>query len=182
MSEKRDQLWNELSSRIFDDFSQLPESERQWIAERLPRIESLQRQLDHLFSSGDGENACRLCQGSCCAQGHNHMTLVNLLGFALKETIPPSADFSRTCPFLGLQGCVLPVESRPYNCVTFICDRIETVLTDAEKERFYRIDRELRECYQEFSNRYSGAAMTGLLIREQRYSGQSFFNLKSSVK
>lgn len=182
MHNRRDHLWRDILSRVLKDFAQLPEAERRWIAVRLPRIEALQQQLDRLFSSGNGDDTCAGCQGACCAHGHNHVTLVNLLSLVQKKKIPPPADFSQTCPFLSVQGCTLAVESRPYNCVTFICDKIEDALSDQQRERFYQLDQELRACYQEFSLRYRGAALTGLLIREQRHPGESFFILQPSAE
>ncbi|MCW9049519.1 MAG: hypothetical protein OQK50_04215 [Deltaproteobacteria bacterium] len=106
------------------------------------------------------------------------MTLVNLIGFAQRKILPPQPDFARTCPFLGDRGYLLPVEGRPYNCVTFICDTIEAVLPDVDKDRFYELDSLLRKLYQGFPMRYLGAEMTGLLLQEQRLSGRAFFTLK----
>ena len=178
MGKTRSQLWQEILLRVVTDYHLLPVSEKQWIATRLDQIALLQRQLQELFTAGDGDNACRLCQGDCCAKGHNHMTLANLLSYIHQELSLPPADFSRTCPFLCEQGCLLAIESRPYNCITFICDTIEDALTDQDKQQFYDLDQQLRELYQEFSRRYLGAAMTGLLLQTPRLAGQSFFTLR----
>lgn len=106
------------------------------------------------------------------------MTLANLLCYLQKGEQPPAADFSRTCPFLGDQGCLLVIESRPYNCISFVCDMIETSLTSPEVVDFYSLEQQLRAIYQEFAERYVGAGMTGLLIQSERLLGQAFLDFK----
>lgn len=168
-------VWQQVIERVSVEYRSLPQSEKEWIGERLDRIEQLQAELDRLFQVAEGERICCLCQGDCCAKGHNHMTLVNLLSLVRQGVDVPVADFSRTCPFLGDRGCVLAVAARPYNCITFICDSIEDALDTEQRRRFYEIDRQLRALYQEFVQRYRAAAMTGLLIWAQRYPDTPVF-------
>lgn len=178
MNNQRSQLWKSVVSRLMSEYKTLSSSEHEWINRRLDRIDAVQRELDQLFCAAEGEGICHQCQGGCCAKGHNHMTLANLLSFARHDVLPPDADFERTCPFLGSYGCELSVTSRPYNCITFICDSIEQALDEERKQRFYDLDRVLRSLYLEFSQRYQGGAMTGLLIQEDRYPGQPLLDLK----
>jgi len=178
MNKQRSQLWKSVVSRLMDEYKTLSMSELEWIDRRLNRIDIVQRELDQLFRTAEGESICHRCQGDCCAKGHNHMTLANLLSFARHDVFPPDADFDRTCPFLSSSGCELSVISRPYNCITFICDSIEQAFGEEDKQRFYDLDRELRSLYLEFSQRYQGGAMTGLLIQEDRCPGQPLLNLK----
>ena len=181
MEADRSRRWNALITRIAEEYRVLPASERQWIDPRLERIARLQQQLQDFFRHADGDRHCRICQGDCCAKGHNHMTLPNLLGYLSRGELPPPADFSGTCPFLGLRGCLLDVERRPYNCVTFICDTIENALSPQDIERFYSLDQQLRTIYLDFAARYRGAAMTGLLLQEQRLAGKPFFTLIEAI-
>lgn len=174
MDTKKETRWQDIVARVVAEYALLPVAEKRWIRKQLKQIEALQRQLDQLFSAADGEAVCRYCRGDCCAHGHNHLTLANLLSFVCREQPLPRADFSHTCPFLGSSGCRLAVESRPYNCVTFICDKIEATLTSSEKTDFYCCERRLRTLYGEFAARYPGAAMTGLLIADQRLAGRPF--------
>lgn len=175
-NEKRNQMWRQIVARVMTGYEALAPAEKQWLDQRLDRIEALQIELDRLFRTVEGEQICCRCRGDCCAKGHNHMTLANLAGFARRGQQPPAADFSATCPFLGERGCALPAAVRPYNCVSFICDKIEDAMTAPQRERFYRIEQMLRSHYQDLSKRYRAAAMTGLLIREQRCPGRSFFS------
>lgn len=177
MIEKNSRLWNNIVSSVMNEYHDLAPAELTWINARLDQIEALQLELNQVFCHAEGESICHQCQGDCCLKGHNHMTLVNLLSFIRRGVLPPDADFTSTCPFLGGEGCRLSVNSRPYNCISFICDRIEVALPQDKKAHFYALDSALRSLYLEFTQRYRGAAMTGLLIFEQRRAGQSFLAL-----
>jgi len=165
MDEERGRRWQQIIRQVEAEFRQLPEAEKAWIAQQLQRLAAVQQRLNQLFELGDGLQACSACLGECCAKGHNHMTLANLLGFLQRGERPPMPDFSRTCPFLGGQGCVLAVAERPYNCITFVCDIIENALTSAQVAEFYALERQLRCIYQGFAERYAGAGLTGLLLQ-----------------
>jgi hypothetical protein len=83
-------------------------------------------------------------------------------------------DFSASCPLLGSTGCALPAERRPYNCISFLCDRIEGQLQAHEVETFYALERELRDLYLLFAERYAGGSMAGLLLAARRLRGAPF--------
>jgi hypothetical protein len=108
--------WQGYLAEVSAEYAQLAPSERRWIDTELARIATLQRQLDALFLQGDGPAVCRRCRGACCDCGKNHFTLVNLLAFLSVEELPPTADFTLPCPFLGPAGCRLEVSRRPFNC------------------------------------------------------------------
>lgn len=165
--------WQNITVAISKELSCLPESERQWIEQQITHIHQLQRQLHALFIQAQGLKHCQNCLGSCCERGNNHMTLVNVLSGLLARTLP-AADFNQTCPFLTAQGCALRVESRPFNCVTFICDTIEECLSTEDLEEFYALERQLRDHYTAFDQRYIGSSLQGLLIRSQSMPGNQY--------
>ena len=175
---QRQRRWQQLLVQIEQEYRQLAAKEQAWLAERLAAIAALQQQLQRLFLQVDGARACHHCHGDCCATGHNHMTLANLLGYLQQGQFPPPADFSAPCPFLGGAGCQLAVEWRPYNCISFICDIIEDRLTSAEVKEYYRLEKSLRDCYQQFAARYAGGGMTGLLLQQQRLGTGGFLRRK----
>lgn len=181
MTEQRSQSWHQIVGQVTAEYSRLPQLEKDWIAARLKSLGELQGRLNQLFEKGDGLSACGACSGECCAKGHNHMTLANLLCFLQQDEPPPASDFSRTCPFLTEQGCSLPVARRPYNCISFVCDIIEKSLTSAELAEFYSLDQQLRGIYQEFAGRYTGAGMTGLLLQQNRLAGRAFLARKTTA-
>lgn len=168
-----DVRWQQITVSVQKELSCLSETERCWIEQHLANINELQHQLHQLFERADGPNHCLSCLGSCCERGNNHMTLANVLNCLLNYNLP-NADFSRTCPFLGDSGCTLRIETRPFNCVTFICDIIEDTLTTPDQERFYLLERQLREQYTAFDQRYIGSSLQGLLIRSQSMPGNQF--------
>ncbi|BCA78612.1 hypothetical protein AOP6_0399 [Desulfuromonas sp. AOP6] len=147
---------------------------------RLQRIAYLQEQLQVLFLQAGGAQCCTDCLGACCDCGKNHLTLVNLLGLLRAERPVPHPDFTAPCPFLGQTGCLLPAGFRPFNCVTFNCERVEDRMTPGDREQFYTIESRLRDLYNEFDVRYAGASLRGLFIRQERLAGQAFLARKTS--
>lgn len=174
INSKRAELWQQLCQQLANEYRQLAGDEKRWIAERLAAIAETQRGLEELFRQVDGAQACAGCGGDCCAKGHNHMTLANLLAFLQADEVLPRADFSQTCPFLAQAGCRLAVDRRPYNCISFVCDRIENVLMPEDVERFYRLEKHLRGLYLQFAERYAGGGLTGLLLQAERLAGTAF--------
>lgn len=177
MDQDRQQLWEQIVSQIEIEYQALDPAEKRWLQPTLQDIAELQQQLNSLFIIAAGEQHCAQCRGDCCSAGHNHMTLVNLLYYVSRQELPPVPDFSRCCPFLGNNGCLLPVACRPYNCISFICDIIESTLDSKQITEFYRLEADLRQLYLAVARRYQGAAMTGLLLQYNRLQGRlNFFD------
>ncbi|MCD6525424.1 MAG: hypothetical protein J7K75_00300 [Desulfuromonas sp.] len=172
-SQQAARRWQQIVLDVRKEVFSLREDERLWIVQHLALIKNLQQQIHSLFIGANGPELCHNCLGSCCELGHNHMTLANLLSALLSDSLP-QADFERTCPFLGEQGCTLDVPVRPYNCVTFICDAVENALSPEERNRFYALDQQLRSLYLAFDQRYIGSSLQGLLIRSQSMPGNQF--------
>ena len=181
LSAERQRRWQQIVEQLDRDYRSLPQTEKEHIAELLTEIKCAQQPLDHLFKKADGELVCAACEGACCAKGHNHAGLANVLAYLQQDTLPPQPDFSVTCPWLGPRGCAHDADRRPYNCISFLCDKLEERLDKAEVEEFYRLDRELRKWYQVFSDRYLGGGMTGLLLQSERQNGRSLLGLRSAT-
>ena len=181
MHYNRQQLWEQIVVEVQDRYLTLGQDEKNWLEPRLHEIADLQRKLNNLFTAAGGEQHCRNCAGGCCHAGHNHMTLINLLQYVSRHQPLPAADFQQSCPFLGACGCLLPVERRPYNCISFICDIIENALMPQQVNEFYRVEGALRQLYLEVAQRYLGGAMTGLLLQHKRQQGRSVFQLKTGA-
>lgn len=160
--------WPLLVQRVREEVSTLSNEDRAWLSERIASIEELQLSLDKLFSWAGGFSACAACDGSCCACGKHHLTLTNLLAYLLAEETPPTPAFDSPCPFLGCEGCLLPVARRPYNCITFFCEVLEDRLDDQEKKQLRALDHQLRREYQRVEERYPAASLRGLWIAMER--------------
>ncbi len=168
--------WARIVALVTQEVATLPDSERQWISQKLSRIAALQSAMHALFEAADGASLCRSCLGQCCGCGTNHLTLANLLAFVAAGEEPPAPDFTRTCPWLGDEGCLLEVARRPYNCVSFLCEPIEDRLAPATRDDFYRLEKELRALYLQFDARYAGSSLRGIFIRAERLGGAPFLS------
>jgi hypothetical protein len=165
--------WPALLQQFNCELATLGKNERAWLVERLAAIETIQVALDDLFCKAGGGASCAGCDGACCDCGLHHFTLTNLLAYLLRGETPPAPDFSRPCPFLGERGCLLMVSRRPYNCITFFCDTLESQLEKVQRERLRELDRLLRNEYQSIERRYPAASLRGLWIAVDRMAGVS---------
>ncbi len=176
---ERDKHWKTLVSQLRRELNGIDEVERRWLQQRISLIQALQRDLHALFLQVGGSDICRICTGSCCGAGHNHMTLLNVAAALLAQQLP-QADFSRTCPFLTHTGCSLDVTLRPFNCITFICEQIEIHMSAEQVAEFYRMEKVLRAHYTEMDRRYAGSSLRGLLIGAQRLNGNPMLGRRTS--
>lgn len=179
LTSDRNKHWDILVNQLQQELNCIGEDERQWLQQRIALIQTLQQDLHTLFLQVGGQNICRTCSDSCCGDGHNHMTLLNLTAALLTQQLP-QADFSKTCPFLTCEGCSLDVALRPFNCITFICEQIEAHMSAAQAAEFYRLERMLRAHYTEADRRYAGASLRGLLIGAQRLNGRPLLGRSTS--
>ena len=161
-------LWAATLARAQQELPALPVAERQWLAARIADIGSLQGELDRLFRDINGPAVCIACRGGCCSRARHHTTLTNLLGFLLGNEDLPEPDFTLDCPYLGSQGCRLPVARRPFNCVIFLCEALDARLSEAQRAAFSSAERRLRAAYEAVAGRCPGASLRGLLIAAVR--------------
>jgi hypothetical protein len=112
---------------------------------------------------------CAQCRGECCKGGKNHVTTVDLLVYLGEDKKIFTPDFEHgICPYLGEKGCIMEPEYRPFNCITFICERIEEVMGLLERERFYAVEHELRDLYNDFEQLFGNSFRYGLLSNYER--------------
>ncbi len=163
--------WTDLVARLQNELADLDPADTAWLLGQIEQIEVLQRRLHELALSANAEAICADCRGACCERGLHHLNLANLLSFLLRGASPPAPDFSTTCPMLGPCGCLLPVERRPFNCVTFLCESVEDRLTPEARDRFYRMEAQLREVYEALAGRYPAATLRGIWIYLERHPG-----------
>lgn len=163
------QTFENLLPRLRTELAGLGDTERHWLVNRITEIATVQYELDALFHEAAGPALCAGCSGACCDCGRHHLTLTNLLGYLLADEEPPHPDFSRSCPFLGEQGCRLPPTRRPYNCITFFCEELDAQLDPCQRSRLGELDRRLRTAYQAIVERYPAASLRGLWIALERH-------------
>jgi len=177
----RQRLWEACLAALRTELACQPAEELAWIDRQLEVVAELQRQLHELFLAAGGATACRDCRGACCARGTYHLTLANLLGLLRRGLPLPTPDFACTCPMLGPEGCQLDVAERPYNCVSFICERLEDALDADRRRRFYALEQQLRQAYLGFDARYRGGSLHGLLNIAERLTAPFLQRRSASV-
>lgn len=160
--------WPSLLAAIRCEWERLDLAERDWVVAAVTEIAALQQRLQELVDAAGGANACRDCAGDCCGHGTFHLTLANVLAHFVQGIELPRPDFSRSCPWMGGAGCAFSPAVRPFNCITFNCESIDTRLPESE---VVFIESRLRELYTGFDNRYHGSSLRGLLNRPADWSG-----------
>lgn len=168
-----EQRWARIVDSLRCEVASLSINERAWISARLAAIALLQGDLHNCVRACGGEELCACCPEHCCGEGKNHLGLANLLFYLLEDEDLP-ADFSAPCPQLGPKGCLIPPSRRPFNCVTFNCERIEGRLSLADRQRIVALETALRALYESFAHRYAGAGPQGLLIRAATLAARPF--------
>lgn len=167
------QRWSKLVTALQCEVASLDQGEKGWISARLAAISLLQEELHACVQACGSESLCACCPEHCCGQGKNHSGLVNLL-FYLMANEELVGDFSAPCPQLGPAGCLFPPARRPFNCITFNCERVEERLPAAARQRLVLLETALRALYESFAHRYAGAGAQGLLLRAETLGARPF--------
>ena len=169
------QRWGIIINSLRCEVAALAEGERAWIVARLAAIALLQEELHDCVRACGSEALCADCAEHCCGQGKNHPGLANLLFYLLagEELL---SDFAAPCPQLGSSGCLFPPSRRPFNCITFNCERVEAQLPAAQLQRLVTLETALRALYESFARRYAGAGPQGLLIRAETLGDRPFLS------
>jgi hypothetical protein len=132
---------------------------------------AVKAQMSDVFDDLNGLDICRLCLGECCRTGSYHFTAVDLLGYLTtgRDLFSPGFDKS-TCPYLGDNGCIMEPAYRPYNCVTFVCDKIDAGMDSALRSRFAELSSELVELYRKLEALFANRFVYGILNNGARFT------------
>ncbi|KAF0215745.1 MAG: hypothetical protein FD174_3991 [Geobacteraceae bacterium] len=137
--------------------------------ERTEAIKSCKNAIHAFAEAMNGREVCAVCQGECCVTGKHHFTVIDLLVYLASERQLFEPRFERgRCPYLGENGCLMEPEYRPFNCVTFNCERVQGPMASLEIERFHAMERELLAMYKELEELFDNRFMYGLLINCER--------------
>lgn len=168
MASSKPPAWTALLNRLRLEYAALPDRERDWLRAQINLIATAQTTLDQLFYRLGGPEACAACQGGCCGAGRHHLTLANLLGYLQSGQQPPAPDFSRSCPYLGAAGCLLPAANRPYNCISFFCEDLDARFTTEQRTVWAVCDQTLRAAYQAIADHYPAGSKFGFWLAVER--------------
>jgi hypothetical protein len=171
------QNWQTAVATAQKEFRQLTGEQLAAVNSLVNRVMACKGELTALFDSVSGGAVCSLCQGECCRAGRYHFTVVDLVVYLATsaELFLPRFN-SGTCPFLGDSGCVMQPLYRPYNCLTFVCDRIDGGMEPGQRACFSEASERLLACYREmeamFHNRFTGGLLNnGERFRDGRSAG-----------
>lgn len=163
------QKWEKAVAAIAREYRELTPVVRKQADSLLERVTEAKTRVHAFAEHLQGGEICASCGGECCLTGKYHFTVVDLLCYLRegKELFLPRFASGR-CPYLGDAGCFMEPRFRPYNCVTFNCDRVEGLMKPVEKERFMDAERELRACYRQMEELFGNRFLQGMLINCER--------------
>lgn len=159
--------WQDGVGRVTAAFQALEAGSRTELCALLARLMEQKRTMQALVEQVDAGVHCAQCKGECCVAGRYHFTGVDLLAYLAAATplFTPLFD-NGLCCYLAEACCLMPPAYRPFNCITFNCERIEDLLPEPEVERFYRLERELRESYRQIRALFPGSSIGSPLLQE----------------
>jgi len=162
------QLWSAAVERVRNDYQALPPALRMKLADLAADVMAL-KASHHSAAATTADEICAECKGLCCRFGKHHFTAVDLLVYlsAEKELFSPSFD-NPVCPYHNGSGCLMEPSLRPFNCIIFICERLEAALGEQTSSDLIGIESLLRQIYGEFDKLLGNRFANGLLITFQR--------------
>lgn len=174
------QLWTAAVERLKADFHVLPQPLKRKLGELSAEITGLKARHQAVAATAAAGELCAECRGSCCRFGKHHFTVVDLIAYltAGEELFRPSFD-NPVCPYHSGCGCLMAPSLRPFNCIIFICEQLETGLEEAAKTELAAIESRLRLIYADFDRLLGNRFANGLLITFQRSldSGEPLFKV-----
>jgi hypothetical protein len=159
--------WREGVGRVTAAFEALDPKQKGDLSALITRLMEQKRTMQALVEQVEAAVHCADCKGECCVAGKYHFTGVDLLAYLVTQAPLFAPLFGNgLCCYLAQERCLMPAPYRPFNCITFNCERIERLLPEPEVERFYQLERELRESYARIRALFPDSAMGHALLQE----------------
>lgn len=163
------QLWAAAVERVRTDYLALPQTLKLRLSDLSIEIMALKARHQTAAATAAADEACAECGGSCCRFGKHHFTVVDLLVYlsAGRELFSPAFE-NPVCPYHNGCGCLMEPSLRPFNCIIFLCEQLETALEEQARADLAGIETRLRALYGEFEKLLGNRFANGLLITFQR--------------
>lgn len=163
-------IWGIAIDRATVEFQELDPSVLFRVNGIVRELLAVKTEIASLFDGLNGVEICRLCRGECCQTGCFHFTAVDLLAYLAtgRELFTPRFD-NGACPYLGETGCLIEPPYRPYNCVTFLCDRIDAGMDPALQSRFAALSSTLLSHYRSIEELFANRFVSGILNNGTRF-------------
>lgn len=159
------EIWRQGCAAVAREFQALTAARREQLRGQVAALMAIKSAMHVLVDKVAGSDQCALCRGECCKSGKYHVTAVDVLVYLVNgEPLFEPLFASGWCPFLDETGCMMPPAQRPFNCITFNCEKIEELLSSAELAHFYAREKELRLCYADIRRLFAGSALRGAVM------------------
>ena len=161
--------WNLAVAAVTEEFDRIPPSRRLLAAEGLKAVRACKLALHAVVDLVGAAEVCASCLGQCCRTGKYHVTVLDLLAYLVdgRELFIPRFG-QNGCPYLGAHGCLMEPSLRPFNCITFNCDLVESLLDPQKKECLVRLELELRDCCRKVEDLCGLHVRGGLMMSQER--------------
>lgn len=161
------QLWNLGIERLNRLLADLPVEAGLTLTQLLTRYRTAKDAFAAIITEVDGASVCRECGGQCCLNGKYRINIFDALACVAAQ-IPTSADFSQkpVCPYGTDSGCSMEPGLRPADCVLFICDAIDRMLSPQARLLLASQELVLRDCIRKASSLTGELLGTPLLLRK----------------
>lgn len=162
-------MWNLAVAAIAESYSRFAQPGRDLVSKAAQEIKACKEDLHALVEAVAAAEICASCGGECCRSGKYHFTLADLLVYLVDghELFTPRFD-QDACPYLGDGGCLMAPGYRPFNCITFTCERLEWLLGPLERDRCARLEQELRDNYRRIEEPFDLRTRGVLLMSWER--------------
>ncbi len=158
-------VWAEHVAEIAEAIRSLPVTVRNDLAPLLREARRLKTELQQVPDGVSAGDICARCGGECCRTGRYHVTVTDILAYLDDGLDPPVPPFTTGfCPYLSVAGCIFPPAYRPFNCITFNCDRIEGLLAPSVQAAFCGGVDALRAVSRSIASLLAGRMRLGILL------------------
>jgi hypothetical protein len=164
------EMWDNAVAVVRGEYAALAGEEKAGVESVAGLIRLKKEEIFSLAENKDASKFCESCRGACCAKGKYHFTVVDLLVYFAGDADLFSPSFcGDLCPYLGSGRCLMSPSFRPLTCITFHCEPLEMLLSPAELERMYSLERELRNHYAQLETFFGTRLTQGLLLNYEVY-------------
>jgi len=159
------QIWNLGLLSVEKLVAELSSGGRLQLQELLAVYRREKEQMAAVIHRIDSVKICGDCAGQCCLNGKYRMNVLDAVSHSVAGT-KLTADFAQKplCPYGTERGCLMEPGLRPADCMQFICDLIDGLLSDAERSVLLAREKSLRDCLQSVSKLLGVTADTPLLF------------------
>lgn len=160
-----DELWRLGVKAVVNEFRILTSDQLTGLKAGAEELIALKAAMQAVVEKVNCAAICATCGGECCVRGKYHFSAIDLVVYLLtgKELFEPRFA-NGSCSYLAEDGCLMPPQYRPFNCVTFVCEQIEVHLPASDKEFFYAAESKLRLIYKKLQGMFTDRRMRGSVM------------------